>query len=42
MKEKMYKVLINLFQYVGNKQLVMCFNWILFETKIPDELKSKD
>ncbi len=42
MKEKMYKVLSHLFQYVGTKQLVMCYHGILFETKIPDELKSKD
>ena len=40
MKEKMYKVLSHLFQYVGTKQLVMCCHGILFETKIPDELKA--
>ncbi|MCT4456717.1 MULTISPECIES: cyclic lactone autoinducer peptide [Lactiplantibacillus] len=42
MKERMFKLLGHLFQYVGAKQLVMCCTGLFFEVKIPEELKNKD
>lgn len=42
MKEQLYKCLARMFEVVGTKQLVMSCSGVLFEIKIPDELKSED
>lgn len=42
MRKTLYKFLIHVLETVGSKQLVMSCSGVLFETKIPDELKSED
>lgn len=39
MKNKLYKVIAHVLEYVGSKRLVMCCVGMWFETKIPDELR---
>ena len=42
MKDRMFKLLGHLLQYLGGEQLVMCCTGLLIEVYISDELKSKD